>query len=113
MSSHAARKLSVMAGPAFSFTAPLFRWEQRPAFRMVTVPRDLADHLHLAGGPPRGFGSIRVDARIGATVWRTPIFPIGDGAFVLPVKRAVRTTERLADGDLVSVDLWPVDGPDA
>lgn len=101
------------AGDAFSFTGPLFRWEQRPAFRMVVVPADLADALSLVGGPPRGFGSIRVDARIGATVWRTSIFPIGDGAFVVPVKQSVRATERLADGQNVSVDLWPVDGAGA
>ena len=50
----------------------------------------------------RGFRSVRVTATIGGTTWRTSIFP-GSEAYVLPVKRAVRTAERFEAGDTVAV----------
>ena len=36
-----------------------------------------------------GFGSVRVEARIGDVVWRTSVFPVKSGGYFLPVKVAV------------------------
>jgi hypothetical protein len=47
---------------------------------------------------------VRVRVRIGATVWRTSIFPGGD-AYVLPVKRAVRKAESIEAGDVATVSV--------
>ena len=51
-----------------------------------------------------GWGVIPVKARIGATVWRTSLFP-KDGGYLVPIKDAVRKSERLAEGDTVTVEL--------
>ncbi|MEZ5231631.1 MAG: DUF1905 domain-containing protein [Acidimicrobiales bacterium] len=60
--------------------------------------------------PGRGFGSVRVEATIGATVWRTSVFPDrGSGCYVLPLKQAVRKAEGLLDGDPATVTLRLVD----
>jgi hypothetical protein len=47
---------------------------------------------------------IPVRARIGATEWRTSLFP-KDGLYVVPVKGAVRHAEGLEEGDTVTVRL--------
>jgi uncharacterized membrane protein (UPF0127 family) len=53
---------------------------------------------------------VRVRARVGATTWRTSIFPDGKrGAYVLPVKRAVRKAQSLEPGDTVRVSVELVD----
>lgn len=89
-----------------SFTAPLWRWPANDAWHFVTVPAELSDHIRFASGPPRGFGSVRVEVSVGTTTWRTSVFPdSARGAFLLPVKRAVRQAEGLDDGDDVGVRL--------
>ena len=94
----------------FTFRAELWRWEAQTtsAWYFVSVPGDLSDDLRMEAGPPRGFGSIRVQARIGASIWKTSIFP-SEGAFVLPVKKAVRTAEGIEEGDSCEVDLELID----
>lgn len=94
----------------FTFTGALWRWPAQDAWRFVTVPADLAEAIRITSGPPRGFGSVRVEVTVGATSWRTSVFPeAGLGTYVLPVKRAVREAEDLEDGDLVAVSLRLLD----
>lgn len=47
---------------------------------------------------------IPVVARIGATRWRTSLWP-KDGRYIVPVRTDVRRAERLEVGDLVTVHL--------
>lgn len=96
----------------FSFTAELWQWEAQTtsSWFFVTLPKELADDLRIQAGPPRGFGSIRVEVVIGSSVWRTSVFPSADtGSFVLPVKKPVRVKERIEEGDTVEVSVRPVD----
>jgi hypothetical protein len=51
-----------------------------------------------------------VRATVGATTWTTSIFPDGArGCYVLPIKRAIRTTEGLDEGDTASVTVELID----
>jgi len=95
---------------AFEFDAELWRWEARTeTWTFVSLPTDVADEvLDLAGPVERGFGSVRVEVTIGATVWRTSIFPSSD-TYVLPVKKSVRAAEGLSIGDTVRVRIRLVD----
>jgi hypothetical protein len=94
----------------FTFTSVLWRWPAQDAWRFVTVPQDVSETIRLTSGPPRGFGSVRVAATVGATSWRTSVFPDGaSNCYVLPVKRSVRQAEDLEDGDLVTVTVQPLD----
>lgn len=52
-------------------------------------------------GQRRGFGSIRVEAQIGKTAWRTSVFPTKEGTYLLPVKESVRDKEGLTIGESV------------
>ena len=89
------------------FDATLTRTEGPGGWHYVVVPQDLSDEIaDLAIGPRRGFGAVRVEVVIGATMWRTSIFPDRRvGAYLLFVKQAVRTAEDIDEGDPVSVRL--------
>lgn len=92
----------------FLFDAPVWVWDARrtDVWTFVSLPaEESADIREFAGGIPRGFGSVKVTATIGATTWRTSIFPSKDGAYVLPLKKAVRAAEGLAVGDVATVKV--------
>ena len=89
------------------FDAELWEWDSAPegtAWVFVTVPPDETDDIRMRSGPPRGFGSVRVEVTIGSTTWRTSVFPDKRG-FALPVKKAVRRAEALEIGDSARVRL--------
>jgi hypothetical protein len=93
----------------YVFDAELWMWDARPdeVWTLVSLPVDAADEVHaLTDGRARGFGSVRVTATIGATTWQTSIFPDARReSFVLPVRKAVRTKERLEPGDTARVTV--------
>lgn len=90
-----------------TFTAEL--WEHRGpgAWHFVTVSEAVSDEIaDLTAGRASGFGSVRVAVAIGSTRWETSLFPsAADRAYVLPVKKAVRTAEGLQAGDRVTVRI--------
>ncbi|MDO7867988.1 DUF1905 domain-containing protein [Nocardioides jiangxiensis] len=92
---------------SWTFDAELFRWDANASWFFVRLPQELSDEVRDSlTGPPGGFGSVRVEVRIGASRWATSLFPEKSaGAYVLPVKKAVRAAEDLDDGDLVSVEI--------
>jgi hypothetical protein len=47
---------------------------------------------------------IPVSARVGDTDWKTSLFP-KDGAYVVPLKTAVRRAEGIELGDLITIAL--------
>ncbi|WP_144719733.1 DUF1905 domain-containing protein [Agrococcus jejuensis] len=87
----------------YEFDALLYRWSaRRELWTFVDVPADAGREIReVVGALAGGFGAVRVDARIGATTFRTSIFPGADGTYVLPVKRAVRDAEGLVLDALV------------
>lgn len=89
------------------FTAPLWEWDGDAAWHFVTLPEELSDEIeHRTLGRTRGFGSVKVEVTVGGTTWSTSLFPdTTRGAYVLPVKKAVRTAESLRVGDDVTVRL--------
>lgn len=94
------------------FEAELWVWDARPGenWTFVSLPTEASEEIReLTGDQRRGFGSVRVRARIGASSWRTSIFPGAQGAFVLPVKRAIRTAQGLDVGDRTSVSVELID----
>jgi hypothetical protein len=89
-------------------TAPLWIWKGEGAGRwfFVTIPEAQSTEIRAeAFSGPRGFGSVRVEARIGDVAWRTSVFPIKSGGYLLPVKAEVRKRAGLSDGDEVTVTL--------
>lgn len=93
------------------FEADVIRWDARDdaAWFFATVPAELSEDIREIPRPYRGFGAVRVRARIGGTEWSTSIFP-SDDAYVLPLKKAVRDAESLVEGGPVVVRLDVLDG---
>ncbi|MCW3494796.1 DUF1905 domain-containing protein [Microbacterium sp. SSM24] len=93
------------------FEADVIRWDARDdaAWFFATVPPELSEDIREIPRPYRGFGAVRVRARIGGTEWSTSIFP-SDDAYVLPLKKAVRDAESLVEGGPVVVRLDVLDG---
>jgi hypothetical protein len=92
----------------YSFRAELWLWEARrqDSWTFVSLPQEVADEIRAQAPPAAGFGSVPVLVRIGATTWRTSVFPdVARGTYVLPVKKAVRRAEGLAEGDVAEVHL--------
>lgn len=93
------------------FDGDVFRWEARTeSWFFAALPEHLGAEIREIPRPARGFGSVRVAVTIGGSSWRTSIFPDGGrGAYVLPLKRAVRDAEGIEDGDTVRVRLEVLD----
>ena len=94
------------------FEGDVFRWTAREndAWFFTALPVELSEMIREIPRPYRGFGSVRVLARIGGSEWRTSIFPDSGGSYVLPLKRAVRDAEAIVDGGSVTVRLDVLDG---
>ena len=94
-------------------TAPLQRWQgERGTYHLVTITGETADAIsmherlrRLEYGARRGFGSVKVTARIGATQWKTSVFPSKGGDWWLLVGKKVMRAEGLAEGDAVKLEL--------
>lgn len=96
----------------FAFDAELWRWESRGAtWVFATLPQDVSDEIQqVVAGMENGFGSVRVEVVLGGSTWRTSIFPSADaGAYILPVKKAVRGAEGVDIGDGVRFEIELVD----
>ena len=90
-----------------SVTGPLWLWSGESAsWHFISVPQEQADEIRAHGLMSRGgFGSVRVEARSGDVTWRTSVFPVKAGGYILPVKADVRRKAGIAAGDTVSVAL--------
>lgn len=97
-----------MNARAYEFAAELWRWSsEKASWHFLTVPDDVSDDIEArTEDERRGFGSVRVRVTIGSSTWSTSVFPDASrAAYVLPVKKAVREREGLAEADRVAVTL--------
>ena len=91
----------------YRFSAPLWRYKGDSPWHFLTLPFEHADEIdERTTTVQRGFGSVRVHVTVGATTWSTSLFPDTKAeSYILPVKKAVRTAERLQEGSMVEVSL--------
>ena len=91
---------------SFTFDAELWLSSVEGSWVFITVPEEISDEIDDAVATKGGFGSVKVDATIGSTSWSTSLFPdTKAGAYILPVKKAVRASESIDVGDSVTVTL--------
>lgn len=90
----------------YEFEATLWRWRDDGTWHFLTVPEDVSDEIDDRTALRGGFGSVKVEVTIGTSTWRTSLFPSKEaGAFVLPVKKAVRASQECGEGDRLRVRL--------
>lgn len=99
-------------GQEWTFQAELWLWNGDSAWHFITLPHEVADEIEDAAVERRGFGSVRVDVRIGESSWSTSVFPSKEiKSFLLPIKKSVRVAEDLHAGDSCRVALQIADRP--
>ena len=103
-----------MSADTVSFAAPLLVWktEQYGDIGYVRIAGEAAEAIRahqltrrLELGRRRGFGSVKVDVRVGSSCWSTSVFPQKEGGWFLPVKKAICRAEGLEEGDEVAATL--------
>jgi len=83
----------------------LFYWRGPSPYYFVTVPAEQSNDIKaISALVTYGWGVIPVIARIGATEWKTSLFP-KNGGYLVPIKDRVRNAEALGQGDLVALRL--------
>ena len=93
-------------------TSLLWIWKGEAAGRwyFLTIPDEQSDAIRAqAFAGPRGFGSVRVRARIRDVSWTTSVFPLNAGGYILPVKAKVRKDAGIGAGDEVTFSLELID----
>jgi hypothetical protein len=86
----------------FKLKAKLWLYPGKTAsWHFVTLPAKVsADIKKRFGAKARGWGSLPVQVTIGKTAWKTSVFPdAARGAYILPIKAAVRKKERMLVGE--------------
>ncbi|HEY0167285.1 MAG TPA: DUF1905 domain-containing protein [Jatrophihabitans sp.] len=87
------------------FSGELWFWRGPAPWHFITVAEPECRQLEAASPVlSYGWGMIPVAARIGATEWKTSLWP-KDGLYVVPVKAWVRKAEGLELGDVLTVRL--------
>jgi hypothetical protein len=93
--------------PTFDCKPKLWLYPGEAAWHFVTLPKPLSQLIRTHFSPVRrGFGSVRVQVTVGASTWKTSLFPSKQAqAYVLPIKAAVRTAEGLKLGRTVPMTV--------
>lgn len=94
-------------------TGPLWRWNggNGGSWHFLTIDGAAGEALSGTALMRRmertigGFGSLKVQARIGDSAFATSVFPSKSEGWILPIKASVRRAEDLAEGDTVTVAL--------
>ena len=95
-------------------TTPLICWRgERGTYHLVSIKGEPAEaitmhaRLHrLEYGKQRGFGSVKVVARIGETEWKSSVFPQAKKTeWILLVSKKVMRAASLSEGDTVKLEL--------
>ena len=103
-----------MSADIVSFAAPrsVWRTEDYGDIGYVRIVGEAAEAIaahelvrRLELGRRRGFGSVKVNAEVGASRWSTSVFPQKQSGWFLPVKKAICRAEGLEAGDQVAVRL--------
>ena len=103
------------SGGSWDFTGPLWLWRgtakdgtpTSTAWHFVTIDGAVADAIRAASpGRSAAWGSVYVTVSIGDTRWQTSVFPSKNvSGYLLPVKAAVRKAQKLAEGDVVTLQI--------
>lgn len=92
-----------------AFTAKIWLYPGESAnWHFVTLDKPSATIIKKSqeGEKRKGWGSVKVTATIGATSWKTSVFPDKQsGSYLLPIKASVRKKEKVRQGYAVDIVL--------
>ena len=91
----------------FTVKATVWLYQGEAAWHFISVPEETSETMRERfAGIARGWGSLRVEATIGQTSWKTSVFPDKkSGTYMLPVKADIRKKEGIKAGQTVQLTL--------
>jgi hypothetical protein len=103
------------AGP-WVIRGPVWLWQGASAsaggtptkgsWYFLTIDGACADAIREQAANTAAWGSLRVEVTIGRTTWRTSLFPSkAHGGWLLPLKAAVRKSEKISAGSEIEAAL--------
>ena len=92
-----------MVKTKFTMTSKVWFYSGRAGWYFLTLAKEPSSAIRKTFEPlTRAWGSLPVKATIGKTSWETSIFPDKKaGAYLLPLKAAVRRQEKISEGDRI------------
>jgi hypothetical protein len=88
----------------FEFEGPVVEWRGPAPFYFVRIPDEDSADLKVAAAGVEYWGQVPVVVEIGDVTFTTALFP-KDGAYLLPVKDAVRKAAGIQLGQSVAIRL--------
>jgi hypothetical protein len=88
----------------FEFEGPVIEWRGPAPFYFVAIPEEESADIKFAARGIEYWGQVPVTARIKNIEFSTALFP-KDGRYLLPLKDAVRRSARIAEDQIVVVEL--------
>ncbi len=86
------------------FTSKVVLWPGDAAWHFAYLDDKQSKKLRaMPKGPRRGFGAVKVKAKIGKTEFVTSLFPMKEGPYVLPLKKSVRRAEGIDADDKIKI----------
>jgi hypothetical protein len=91
----------------YQFEGVVRLWPANERFFLLPLPKEIsAEIFEISDGLTAGFGSLKVEARIGSVTWRSSIFPDSkSGVFELPLKAEVRKKNDLVVGSVALCEI--------
>lgn len=103
----------MQSGDQITVTGTLLGWRNESGTLATYIRIEGKDAEAISGhellrriesGKRRGFGSVKVEVRVGDSEWSTSVFPQDYGWF-LPIKAVVRRANGVAEGDEIAARL--------
>lgn len=91
----------------YSVAAKVKTYQGPAVWYFAVLPKKTSQEIRRRfGGRARGWGSLRVSAKLGSSEWQTSIFPDSRiGAYILPLKAEIRKREGVTKGQTLSMRI--------
>lgn len=97
-----------LKGIAYKFDAKTWTSGGSGSWYFVSLPLDISKEIRdNLKSEEEGWGRLKATAKIGATEWKTAVwFDTKWKTYLLPLKTAVRKTEQITEGQMITICIW-------
>lgn len=89
----------------YKFKAEVWKWPGFAGWHFVTLPKKISAEIKKFG-KSYGAGFVKVEVKLGTSVWTTALFPHKDSeGYLLSIKKKVRKKEDIWEGDIIKLSI--------
>jgi hypothetical protein len=90
----------------YHVTGVVWKYDGYAAWYFLGIDKDTTRDIKAKVSQKKAFGSVKCIVTVGATTWRTSLFPDKQSeTYLLPIKKIVRTREGVENGDRVECTI--------